>query len=448
MTTIRKKKKLRERDKKNNTITAEVITDNKGPGAHSDRDRLVRTEHYPTDSDSSAKDLMRKSMPVSLRTKDEPDERLVKLLENLGLEKYISIFIEEEWDWDALLEITSADLMGLGIKSGSRRKLMTAIARVREESGLHSQSAPGVELQEVSSATIKELKKDKNYIIDFKEITKQRLLGRGFYGEVFLGTWNGYQVAVKQKTRMSEPLDKWLLEIELLHNLRHPNIVTFYCACVEAPNYCIVLEYVARGSLEKVLLDPVVDISDDRRLKILADIARGIYYLHSQNPPVIHRDLKSDNVLIDDSWSAKVSDFGLSRYKDDVYNYGKASTPFDVTICPAEVLEKNHITEKADVYSFALIMWEMYTRVRPFKNQNPRWVAERVIHDNLRPSLDNTGNWDPNYVQLMKDCWEEDYTLRPTFDVILQRIESIHSHLFSSPCGGYIEDFLPENAQL
>lgn len=74
----------------------------------------------------------------------------------------------------------------------------------------------------------------------------------------------------------------------------------FYCACIDAPNYCIVLEYVCRGSLEKVLLDPINDISHERRLSILCDIARGVLYLHSQSPPIIHRDLKSDNILVSD----------------------------------------------------------------------------------------------------------------------------------------------------
>lgn len=130
---------------------------------------------------------------------------------------------------------------------------------------------------------------------------------------------------------------------------------------------------------------------------------------------------------MNNSWVAKVSDFGLSRYKDETYSYGKASTPFDVTITPREVLERNHISEKADAYSFGLMMWEMYTRVRPFKNMNPRWVAERIIHDKIRPSLSDADTWDSNYVALMKQCWEQDYTARPSFEEILHRLEELYS---------------------
>lgn len=118
---------------------------------------------------------------------------------------------------------------------------------------------------------------------------------------------------------------------------------------------------------------------------------------------------------------------GLSRYKDDTYSYGKASTPFDVTISAWEVLENNHISEKADVYSFGLMMWEMYTHVRPFKGMNPQWVAKRIIHEKIRPSLDKAHLWDPNYVALMVECWDQDYTSRPPFNEILSRLENLYS---------------------
>lgn len=177
-----------------------------------------------------------------------------------------------------------------------------------------------------------------------------------------------------------------------------------------------------------MLSDPITQISLSQSLKILCDIARGMKYLHSQNPPIIHRDLKSDNVLIDEQWCAKVSDFGLSRYKDETYSYGKASTPFDVTITPWEVLEQNRISEKADVYSFGLMMWEMKTRRRPFKNMNPRWVAERVLKDKVRPSLEHSADWGDSYVELMVRCWDQDYTSRPHFDVILEELEKLYSN--------------------
>ena len=131
---------------------------------------------------------------------------------------------------------------------------------------------------------------------------------------------------------------------------------------------------------------------------------------------------------VDDNWHAKVSDFGLSRYKDYSYSYGKATTPFDVTITPAEVLEHNHISEKLDVYSFGLMMWELYTRIRPFKGMNPQWVARSVTYDKMRPSLANSETWSPIYVELMQQCWEHEYQLRPSFCEILHKLEIIYQN--------------------
>lgn len=365
--------------------------------------------------------------------------RLVKLLQDLELSKYIDVFLAEEWDWDSLLEITNSDLIDMGIKAGSRRKLISAISRVR--SGLtttaphhhHPRSAVHSSLLTLASqesshsqrTRTEELIEQCSYIVDYSEITVRSHLGKGFYGSVYLGTWNGVDVAIKEVSQPLESIEKWVMEVELLHKLRHPNIVMFYCACVKAPNYCIVLEYAARGSLEAVLQGLVVDLEHPRRLSILCDIARGMKYLHTQQPPIIHRDLKSDNVLIDANWVAKVSDLGLSRYKDSTYSYGKANSPFDVTIAAAEVLQDNHISEKADVYSFSLIMWELYTRRRPYRNMNPRWVAEQVIHGHMRPSMQDTDHWDPDYVSLMKRCWSENYKDRPFFPEILSALENM-----------------------
>ena len=437
-----------------------------------------------SDHSHSSSSYQTQDPPLNLASSCPPsdlrgsDMRLVKLLQDLELSKYIDVFLAEEWDWDSLLEITNSDLIDMGIKAGSRRKLISAISRVRSglsdpilrpRSAVHSSllSLASQESSHSQRTRTEELIDQCSYIVDYSEITVRSHLGKGFYGSVYLGTWNGVDVAIKEVSQPLESIEKWVMEVELLQyvptllslsltlphsllslslslppsllslslssKLRHPNIVMFYCACVKAPNYCIVLEYAAQGSLEKVLQSLVVDLSHARRLSILCDIARGMKYLHAQQPPIIHRDLKSDNVLIDANWVAKVSDLGLSRYKDSTYSYGKANSPFDVTIAAAEVLQDNHISEKADVYSFSLIMWELYTRHRPYKNMNPRWVAEKVIHDHMRPSMKDTAHWDPNYVGLMKSCWSENYKDRPSFPDILSALETMIEGEYHSP---------------
>ena len=125
-----------------------------------------------------------------------------------------------------------------------------------------------------------------------------------------------------------------------------------------------------------------------------------------------------------ESWRLKVSDFGLSRFKDDSYSYMNPTSPFDVTITAPEVLEENHISEKADVYSFGLLLWEVLSGERPFGGKNPHWVAWTVIHNRIRPSLRE--EWDKPLCDLVSKCWQHDYTARPTFSEILKTLEGMH----------------------
>lgn len=369
------------------------------------------------------------------------DPGLVSLLAELGLERYTEAFIEEEWDFDSLLEVTQEDLVDMGLKAGARRKLMTAIMRVRVErhpsssnlsdSGEVTQSAPDLLRRSYGS-------NKPPWEIDYEALQLQGYLGKGFYGNVYKGLWGNVEVAIKKVTRQMD-VSKWLLEVNLLFSLRHPNVVSFYCACVHPPNRCIVLEYVQRGSVQKVLLDKAVDLTHEMRLSFARDAARGVQYLHSQDPPVIHRDLKSDNLLVTADWMVKVSDFGLSRFKDETYSYLQPSSPFDVTITSPEVLQQNHISEKADVYSFGLLLWELYTRKRPFKDMNPHWVAQSVINDKLRPSLAEASSWCPAYVKLMTSCWAQDHRERPTFTEILAVLDELYMRETATPSAGYVE---------
>lgn len=98
------------------------------------------------------------------------------------------------------------------------------------------------------------------------------------------------------------------------------------------------------------------------------------------DPPIIHRDLKSENLLVTNNWRIKLTDFGLSRFKDPTYNYTHPQHPFDVTIAAPEVLDQNHLSEKADIYSYALIALELHTRKKPFEGKNPHWYGPTVLH--------------------------------------------------------------------
>lgn len=111
------------------------------------------------------------------------------------------------------------------------------------------------------------------------------------------------------------------------------------------------------------------------------------------DPPILHRDMKSENLLVTNNWRIKLTDFGLSRLKDPAYSYTHPQHPFDVTIAAPEgtlnlmgpftppdaiicvVLDNNHLSEKADIYSYALVALELHTRKKPFEGKNPHWYA-------------------------------------------------------------------------
>ncbi len=129
-------------------------------------------------------------------------------------------------------------------------------------------------------------------------------VGKGSYGVVFKGKWKGVEVAVKKLVK--QKLDERVLlefraEMAFLSELHHPNIVLFIGACVKRPNLCIVTEFVKQGSLKDILRKVSTKLAWIQRLRMLRSAALGINYLHSLSPTIIHRDLKSSNLLVHSS---------------------------------------------------------------------------------------------------------------------------------------------------
>src|SRR3989344_4790644 len=138
-------------------------------------------------------------------------------------------------------------------------------------------------------------------------------------------------------------------------------------ACVKRPNLCIVTEFVQQGALKDILHNPSIKLPYQQKLRILHSAASGIGHLHSLEPAIIHRDLKPSNLLVDENWNVKVADFGFARIKEENATMTRCGTP---AWTAPEVIRGEHCFESADVYSFALIMWEMLTRKQPYAGRN------------------------------------------------------------------------------
>jgi len=225
--------------------------------------------------------------------------------------------------------------------------------------------------------------------IESTSIALGEKMGLGGFGEVYMGIFRGTLVAVKQLFQVNNAnSDGAALTIEdeavTLVNLRHPNVVLFMGFVHEPAKLWIVMEYCSRGSLRETLADPTSRLSPNRILKFALGAARGLAYLHGQDPPVLHLDLKTANILISSGWDAKLADFGLSRTVDNIQNNTFAGT---VQYSAPEILEANTFSSAADIYSFGICMWELAARQLPFQGISVMEVLWGVVKENLRPDL-------------------------------------------------------------
>ncbi|CAJ1443568.1 unnamed protein product, partial [Effrenium voratum] len=215
------------------------------------------------------------------------------------------------------------------------------------------------------------------------EIQRARRVGRGGFGEVFQGRWDGVRVAVKemkdnspshQEAEMLPLVMDFFLEIAILSQLNHPNIVRFWRGSVElhgqTRSLLMVTEYIKQGGLSRLLHghggpalpDP---LTLAQALSFALDVARGVQYLHSNR--ILHLDLKSPNVLCAPVWTAKLCDFGLAKMKGEATYVQSTLQGVSPVWAPPEMFDqKEGLTEKADVYSFAIIFFELLTKRVPF----------------------------------------------------------------------------------
>mmetsp|Transcript_3730 Transcript_3730/g.9424 ORF Transcript_3730/g.9424 Transcript_3730/m.9424 type:complete len:241 (+) Transcript_3730:2297-3019(+) len=200
--------------------------------------------------------------------------------------------------------------------------------------------------------------------------------------------------------------------------------------CVRIPHLCIVTEYVPNGNLFALLQDlvrrPMLSLT--LRLRMALDTARGMNYLHLKEPPVLHRDLKSLNLLVDEVGRIKITDFGLARAKALAGANMTAQCGTWQWMAP-EVLKSQEYSEPADVYSYAIVLWELLTRRMPYEGLTAPQVAMEVARGG-RPPLPAAGAEKPaRWVQLMTQCWADEPTERPTFKTVLQVLAALQRQL-------------------
>ncbi|KAI3738178.1 hypothetical protein L2E82_28198 [Cichorium intybus] len=272
--------------------------------------------------------------------------------------------------------------------------------------------------------------------IPWTDMVLKEKIGAGSFGTVHRADWNGEDVAVKtlflEQDFHPGKFNEFWREVAIMRRLQHPNIVLFMGVVTQPPNMSIVTEYLSRGSLFRLLHQPgPKKILDERhRLRMAFDVAKGMNYLHKRNPPIVHRDLKSPNLLVDKNYTVKVSDFGLSRLKANTFLSSKSAAGTPQWMAP-EVLNDEPSNEKSDVYSFGVILWELITLQEPWSNLNAAQVVAAVGYRQKRLGIPHNVN--PQIAALIEACWANEPWKRPSFTSIMESLRPLIKPLTSQP---------------
>ncbi|KAK9289172.1 hypothetical protein L1049_017646 [Liquidambar formosana] len=277
-------------------------------------------------------------------------------------------------------------------------------------------------------------------IIKNADLEELQELGSGTFGTVYHGKWRGTDVAIKRikkscfsgRSSEQERLTKdFWREAQILSKLHHPNVVAFYGVVPDGPGGTLatVTEFMVNGSLRHVLLRKDRILDRRKRLMIAMDAAFGMEYLHLKN--IVHFDLKCDNLLVNlrDTQRpiCKVGDFGLSRIKRNTLVSGgvRGTLPW---MAP-ELLNgsSSRVSEKVDVFSFGVAMWEILTGEEPYANMHCGAIIGGIVNNTLRPPIPK--RCDPEWRQLMENCWSPDPTARPSFTEITNRLRLMSTAL-------------------
>ncbi len=253
-----------------------------------------------------------------------------------------------------------------------------------------------------------------SFEIPYNELQVGEKLGAGGFGVVHKGTWRFQNVAIKElldeKPSAAAAAD-FKNEMQVMAKLRSSNVVQFYGCVLGNPKYCIVMEYMPKGSLFNLLRsNQTLDWST--RYKMTLDMACGLAFLHAEN--ILHRDLKSLNVLLDEHYHAKLTDFGLSKLKTETKTTTKTqqSVGSEGWIAPELTDPDGKDSQKSDVFSMGITMWEIASRKIPYETAKSRAMIPFWMAQGKREDIPT--DCPPKIAHLIKWCWDTDPTKRPT----------------------------------
>nr|XP_034590141.1 probable LRR receptor-like serine/threonine-protein kinase At1g05700 isoform X2 [Setaria viridis]XP_034590149.1 probable LRR receptor-like serine/threonine-protein kinase At1g05700 isoform X2 [Setaria viridis] len=280
---------------------------------------------------------------------------------------------------------------------------------------------------------------------ELKHITNnfRQEIGKGGFGAVFLGYLeNGNPVAVKVRSESSSQGGKeFLAEAQHLTRIHHKNLVSLIGYCKDKNHLALVYEYMPEGNLQDHLRDTSTSksLTWEQRLQIALDAAQGLEYLHvGCKPALIHRDVKSRNILLTTDLGAKIADFGLTKAFSDSKTHITTQPAGTMGYLDPEYYRSYHISEKSDVYSFGVVLLELITGHSPVVPINDsvsihigEWVHQNLDQGSIESIIDSSmgGDYDINSVWKVADlalhCKQEVFRERPTMTDVVVRIKEI-----------------------
>eukprot|EP00002_Diphylleia_rotans_P037808 TRINITY_DN8493_c0_g1_i3.p1 TRINITY_DN8493_c0_g1~~TRINITY_DN8493_c0_g1_i3.p1 ORF type:complete len:488 (-),score=71.08 TRINITY_DN8493_c0_g1_i3:595-2058(-) len=250
-------------------------------------------------------------------------------------------------------------------------------------------------------------------------------IGEGTTAQVYKGRFRTALVAVKQYTQrafLPWELNTVVSYVEPLINIRHPSIVLYLGVYLDGCKLFIVEEYMEKGSLRDLLSNPNLKISSSIRTETWKSIIRGLMYLHSYDPLIVHPNFNSPNILISANWNAKISDFQIhpieaTRASPDLESEG-------IYWAAPETITSLEITPSSNVYSLGIVTWELLTRDMPYHDEPPSVdLAFQISGNGRRPEIPSSCHYDLRCC--LERMWSNDQARRPSLDEIMEVVEII-----------------------
>jgi serine/threonine protein kinase/tetratricopeptide (TPR) repeat protein len=266
-----------------------------------------------------------------------------------------------------------------------------------------------------------------NYIIPNNELNYEKKVGKGAFGEVFKGVWRREPVAIKRLliSNLSSDVEKdFIHEAGIMARMRSDYIVFLKGIVLDSQPYCLVMSWMPNGSLYEVLHSDTA-LPWTMRKRIAEDISKGLSFLHYEN--IIHRDVKSLNVLLDEHMRAKLSDFGLSKVKVETKSktaYGQETAKGSIRWMAPELFGlRPRYSLKSDIYAYGMVVWELVTRKIPYEDV----TSDAEIRDGVRGGEreDIPSRCPTAFEKLIKWCWGQEPNARPTADEIVDYFATV-----------------------